>query len=40
MSPVVADFVAKVAAAKLWNRNLKQSNRAAWIFESTLRIGA
>jgi hypothetical protein len=40
MSLVLADIVAKVAAPKLWNRNLKRSNRAAWIFESTLRIGA
>jgi putative ABC transport system substrate-binding protein len=31
---LLADCVAKVAAAKLWNRNLKRSNRAAWIFES------
>src|SRR5262245_11896656 len=29
MSPVVADCVAKVSAEKLWNRNLKQSNRSA-----------
>jgi hypothetical protein len=36
----LTDIVAKVAAPKLWNRNLKRSNRAAWIFESTLRIGA
>ncbi|HEX5863879.1 MAG TPA: hypothetical protein VF014_06415, partial [Casimicrobiaceae bacterium] len=44
---MIADFcnkignsVAKVAEAKLWNRNLKQSNQPAWIFESTLRSGS
>jgi hypothetical protein len=31
---VARDSVAKVTTAKLWNRNLKRSNRAAWIFES------
>jgi hypothetical protein len=32
--------VAKVSAEKLWNRNLKQSNRCAKFSESTLRTSA
>jgi hypothetical protein len=38
MSPDVADIVAKVAAALLWNSNLKQSNRDVRTFESMLRL--
>jgi hypothetical protein len=40
VSPQVADIVAKVAEAPLWNSNLKQSNRGALTFESMLRIRA
>ena len=36
--PLSADCVAKVSAEKLWNRNLKQSNRSARFSESTLRL--
>jgi hypothetical protein len=36
--PLVADIVAKVAAALLWNSNLKQSNRDVRTFESMLRL--
>jgi hypothetical protein len=32
------DIVAKVAAAPLWNSNLKQSNRDVRTFESMLRL--
>src|SRR4029453_1758318 len=35
---VRADIVAKVAAAPLWNSNLKQSNRDVRTFESMLRL--
>jgi hypothetical protein len=35
---LVADIVAKVAAALLWNSNLKQSNRDVRTFESMLRL--
>jgi hypothetical protein len=38
--PRSADCVAKVSAEKLWNRNLKQSNRSARFSESTLRTSA
>jgi hypothetical protein len=40
MSPVLADFVAKVTAEKLYNKNTQQSNRSELILESTLRIDA
>jgi hypothetical protein len=36
--PICADIVAKVAAALLWNSNLKQSNRDVRTFESMLRL--
>jgi hypothetical protein len=36
--PLLADIVAKVAAAPLWNSNLKQSNRDVRAFESMLRV--
>jgi len=32
------DIVAKVAAAPLWNSNLKQSNRDVHAFGSMLRV--
>jgi hypothetical protein len=38
MSPVMADIVAKVPEAPLWNSSLKQSNRVVRTFESTLRV--
>jgi hypothetical protein len=31
----MADFVAKVAADKLQNKNTQQTDHGAWIFEST-----
>jgi hypothetical protein len=40
LSPFSADCVAKVSAEKLWNRNLKQSNRCARFSESALRTSA
>jgi hypothetical protein len=33
-----ADIVAKVAAASLWNSNLKETNRDVRNFESMLRV--
>jgi hypothetical protein len=33
-----ADIVAKVAAAPLWNSNLKETNRDVRTFESMLRV--
>jgi hypothetical protein len=36
MSPELADIVAKVTEQTLWNWNLKESNRDACVFESTL----
>ncbi len=37
---LLADFVAKVTAEKLYNKNTQQSNRSELILESTLRIDA
>jgi hypothetical protein len=34
----MADIVAKVAAALLWNSNLKETNRDVRTFESVLRV--
>src|SRR5262245_61108183 len=36
--PSLADIVAKVAEASLWNSNLKQSNRGVRTFELMLRV--
>jgi hypothetical protein len=38
LRPLVADIVAKVAEAPLWNSNLKQSHRGVRTFESMLRV--
>jgi hypothetical protein len=35
---LLADIVAKVAAAPLWNSNLKETNRDLRAFESMLRV--
>jgi hypothetical protein len=38
MTVIGADIVAKVAAAPLWNSNLKESNRDVRTFGSMLRV--
>jgi len=38
LSPARNDFVVKVTAEKLWNKNAQQLNRGEWILESTLRL--
>jgi len=38
--PLCSDCVAKVTAERLWNKNMKQSNRSRTILESTLRVDA
>jgi hypothetical protein len=38
--PLLADFVAKVAVKRLWNRKVQQSNQIGAMLDSTLRIDA